>query len=114
MGCDVKGEVPASVDPQSYLLVTVLGENVKLVLDHQLHFGRVKSFYYVLDSLKIPDICWSLRLAVFTYFTILENPSAVYFVLAMPSTMLLYFLLTLHLGTRSFHRGYRGSWRGPR
>lgn len=35
------------------------------------------------------------ELAVFTYFTILENPSAVYFVLAMPSTMLLYFLLTL-------------------
>ena len=32
---------------------------------------------------------------MFTYFTILENPSAIYFVLAMPSTMLLYFLLTL-------------------
>jgi hypothetical protein len=45
MGGDVKiGEVPASVDPQSYLLVTVLGENIKLVLDHQLHSGRVKSF----------------------------------------------------------------------
>eukprot|EP00434_Breviolum_minutum_P000523 symbB.v1.2.000450.t1/scaffold32.1/size405148/23 len=35
------------------------------------------------------------ELAVFAYFTILENPSAIYFVLAMPSTMLLYFLLTL-------------------
>ena len=33
---------------------------------------------------------------MFTYFTILENPSAIYFVLAMPSTMLLYFLLTLY------------------
>eukprot|EP00913_Durusdinium_trenchii_P001514 g1401.t1 len=33
------------------------------------------------------------ELGVFTYFTILENPSAIYFVLAMPSTMLLYFML---------------------
>lgn len=36
------------------------------------------------------------RLGVFTYFTLRENPSAIYFVLAMPTTMLLYFLLTLH------------------
>ena len=36
-----------------------------------------------------------VELGVFTYFTLRENPSAIYFVAAMPTTMLLYFLLTL-------------------
>ena len=52
--------------------------------------GLVKShmnyWYYGLVQLKLQQ----LRLAVFTYFTLLENPDAIYLLMAMPSLMFLF------------------------
>ena len=46
------------------------------------------------NTVQRPDASVKSRLAIFTYFTLMENPTALYFILAMPCTMLLYFGLT--------------------
>eukprot|EP00439_Symbiodinium_sp_Y106_P027438 s439_g3.t1 len=58
------------------------------------------SFGKVLDLVAI--LC---QLVIFAYFTIMENPTAMIFILAMPCSMLLYFTLV------SLCRGERDQWK---
>lgn len=46
-----------------------------------------------------------LRLAVFTYFTLLSNPGAIYLIMAMPSLMLLFLTCLDNLHTSSRRAG---------